>query len=110
MDLKLTDRLALVSGSTAGIGYAIAEVLSREGARVIVNGRTQKGVDDAIASIRRSTGRAPLGFAGDLAQADAAEALVRAHPGIEIWSTTSGSSSRRTSATYRTTTGAAFST
>jgi NAD(P)-dependent dehydrogenase (short-subunit alcohol dehydrogenase family) len=41
MDLHLKDRLALVSGSTAGIGYAIAAALAREGAQVIVNGRTQ---------------------------------------------------------------------
>ncbi|PYR82598.1 MAG: oxidoreductase, partial [Acidobacteria bacterium] len=40
MDLGLTGKVALVSGSTAGIGYAIAEQLVREGARVIVNGRT----------------------------------------------------------------------
>ena len=52
MDLQLTDRLALVSGSTAGIGFAIAEALAREGARVIVNGRKQEAVDAAIASIK----------------------------------------------------------
>ncbi len=84
MDLQLNDKLALVSGSTAGIGYAIATALAREGARVIVNGRTQAAVDGAIASIRATTGSTPLGFAGDLATTDAAEALVRAHPGIEI--------------------------
>ena len=42
VDLKLTGKLALVSGSTAGIGYAIAESLAREGTRVIVNGRSCK--------------------------------------------------------------------
>lgn len=84
MDLQLNDKLALVSGSTAGIGYAIATALAREGARVIVNGRTQTAVDGAIASIQATTGSKPLGFAGDLATTDAAEALVRAHPGIEI--------------------------
>ncbi|HTU66595.1 MAG TPA: SDR family oxidoreductase [Steroidobacteraceae bacterium] len=84
MNLKLDDKLALVSGSTAGIGYAIAETLAAEGARVIVNGRTQKGVDEAVASIRKSTGRTALGFAGDLSTAESADALVKAHPGIEI--------------------------
>ncbi|MFT3805460.1 SDR family NAD(P)-dependent oxidoreductase [Arenimonas sp.] len=84
MDMQLDGRLALVSGSTAGIGYAIAEGLAREGARVIVNGRTQGAVDKAIADIRATTGREALGFAGDLGKADVAQALTRAHPGIEI--------------------------
>jgi NAD(P)-dependent dehydrogenase (short-subunit alcohol dehydrogenase family) len=84
MDLQLTDRLALVSGSTAGIGHAIAQALAAEGARVIVNGRTQAAVDAAIAAILDHTGRQALGFAGDLSRADVAEALVRQHPGIEI--------------------------
>ena len=84
MDLKLANKLALVSGSTAGIGYAIAETLAAEGARVIVNGRTQDGVDSALASIRKATGKDAIGFAGDLSQASAAEALVKRHPGIEI--------------------------
>jgi NAD(P)-dependent dehydrogenase (short-subunit alcohol dehydrogenase family) len=84
MDMQLSNRLALVSGSTAGIGYAIAEALSREGARVIVNGRTQAAVDAACASIGKSVGNTPIGFAGDLSVAAVAEDLVRRHPGIEI--------------------------
>jgi NAD(P)-dependent dehydrogenase (short-subunit alcohol dehydrogenase family) len=84
MDLKLSGRLALVSGSTAGIGFAIAEALSREGARVIVNGRTQPAVDKAIAAIKGATGTDVLGFAGDLSTAAAAEGLARQYPGIEI--------------------------
>lgn len=84
MDMQLTDKLALVSGSTAGIGFAIAESLAREGARVIVNGRSQASVDAAISAIKTSTGNAALGFAGDLSTPEAAEALVARHPGIEI--------------------------
>ncbi|MGB0133786.1 SDR family NAD(P)-dependent oxidoreductase [Dokdonella sp.] len=84
MDLQLTNKLALVSGSTAGIGFAIAEALVREGARVIVNGRSQASVDKALASIKQSTGKEALGFAGDLSTAQAAEELVGKHPGIEI--------------------------
>ncbi|MFT7775583.1 SDR family NAD(P)-dependent oxidoreductase [Roseateles sp.] len=84
MDLQLKNRLALVSGSTAGIGHAIAQSLAAEGARVIVNGRRQAAVDEAVASIEAATGNRPLGFAGDLSQPDVAEALVRQHPGIEI--------------------------
>jgi NAD(P)-dependent dehydrogenase (short-subunit alcohol dehydrogenase family) len=84
MDLKLGGKLALVSGSTAGIGYAIAEALAIEGARVIINGRQQASVDAAIASLRKVSKSDVAGFAGDLADAATAEALVRAHPGIEI--------------------------
>ena len=84
MNLGLTGRLALVSGSTAGIGHAIATALAAEGARVIVNGRTQPAVDAAIARIQPAAGDAVFGFAGDLSTAAAAEALVAAHPGIEI--------------------------
>jgi NAD(P)-dependent dehydrogenase (short-subunit alcohol dehydrogenase family) len=84
MDLQLSKKLALVTGSTAGIGYAIAETLAAEGARVIVNGRSQSGVDAALASIRKATNKDAIGFAGDLSKATAAETLVAAHPGIEI--------------------------
>lgn len=84
MDLQLKDRLALVSGSTAGIGHAIAMALAREGARVIVNGRTQAAVTAAVTAVESGTGTAALGFAGDLATAEAAEELVRQHPDIQI--------------------------
>ena len=84
MDLELAGKLALVSGSTAGIGYAIAETLCREGARVIVNGRSRSGVDAALAAIRKATNKDAIGFAGDLSDAGVAEALVREHPGIQI--------------------------
>jgi NAD(P)-dependent dehydrogenase (short-subunit alcohol dehydrogenase family) len=84
MDLKLNGRLVLVSGSTAGIGHAIATALAAEGARVIVNGRSQAAVDDAAARITPADGGEVLGFAGDLSDGRIAEALVTRHPGIEI--------------------------
>jgi NAD(P)-dependent dehydrogenase (short-subunit alcohol dehydrogenase family) len=56
MDLGLKNKLAFVSGSTAGIGFAIANALAGEGTRVVVNGRTQPAVDAAIAEIRSRTG------------------------------------------------------
>lgn len=80
MDLQLNDRLAVVSGSTAGIGFAIAETLAREGARVIVNGRTQAAVTEAAAKI----GHGAVGFAGDLADAAKAAELVRKYPDVDI--------------------------
>ena len=84
MDLKLEGKLALVSGSTAGIGYAIARTLAQEGAHVVVNGRTQAAVDEAIERMRSDTGGTVEGYAGDLSRAAVAEELVRRHPGIEI--------------------------
>ncbi len=84
MDMQLKNRLALVSGSTAGIGLAIAEGLSAEGARVIVNGRKQDSVNEAVRAIQARTGTEVLGFAGDLSKAEAAEALIAAHPNVEI--------------------------
>jgi NAD(P)-dependent dehydrogenase (short-subunit alcohol dehydrogenase family) len=84
MDMQLKAKLALVSGSTAGIGRAIATTLAREGARVIVNGRTQAAVDKVVAEIEAETAGDVIGFAGDLATSAAAEALARRHPGVEI--------------------------
>jgi NAD(P)-dependent dehydrogenase (short-subunit alcohol dehydrogenase family) len=84
MDLKLTNKLALVSGSTAGIGNAIARALTAEGARVIVNGRKDDATAAAAAAIAKDTGTATIAFAGDLSVAANAERLVREHPGIEI--------------------------
>ncbi len=84
MDLHLTGKLAFVSGSTAGIGYAIAKTLAEEGARVVVNGRTEEAVRDAVAQIAADTGAEVSGFAGDMSSAAVAEALVNAHPGIEV--------------------------
>jgi NAD(P)-dependent dehydrogenase (short-subunit alcohol dehydrogenase family) len=84
MDLDLTGKLALVSGSTAGIGLAIATALAQEGARVIVNGRSQPSVDEVVARLRSETGSDVLGFAGDLGAAASAEEVARRHPGVEI--------------------------
>lgn len=84
MDLQLRDKLALVTGSTAGIGHAAAKLLAAEGARVIVNGRAQAAVDATIAEFEKAGLRGALGFAGDLSKAEVAEDLVRRHGDIEI--------------------------
>jgi NAD(P)-dependent dehydrogenase (short-subunit alcohol dehydrogenase family) len=83
MDLHLTNKLALVTGSTAGIGYAIAEALAREGARVIVNGRSQAAVADAVARLN-AVGTEVSGFAGDLSTAAAAERVAQQYPEVDI--------------------------
>ena len=85
MNLQLTDKTALVSGSTKGIGFAIAIGLAREGARVIVNGRTEKAVEDARQQIARAVQGAKIeGFAGDLATAAATDTLLQRFPAVDI--------------------------
>jgi NAD(P)-dependent dehydrogenase (short-subunit alcohol dehydrogenase family) len=84
MDLQLKGKIALVSGSTAGIGHAIATSLAREGARVIVNGRTPKAVDAAVVAMKSAAGGDVMGFAGDLSSASVAEKLVQQHPQVDI--------------------------
>jgi NAD(P)-dependent dehydrogenase (short-subunit alcohol dehydrogenase family) len=85
MDLQLTNKLALVSGSSKGIGLAIATGLAREGARVIINGRAEKSVADAVANIRQAVPAAKLeSFPGDLCHAGTAEKLAKQFPGVEI--------------------------
>ena len=84
MDLQLAGKQALVTGSTSGIGYAIAAALLREGADVIVNGRSQATVDAAIASLAQATGRAPKGFAADMSTPEGTNAIHAAFPDVDI--------------------------
>jgi NAD(P)-dependent dehydrogenase (short-subunit alcohol dehydrogenase family) len=84
MDLQLKEKIALVTGSTAGIGNAIAASLAREGASVIVSGRTEAAVDAAVARLRADTHGEVTGFAGDLSDATVAEALFARHPRVDI--------------------------
>ena len=86
MNLKLTDKTALISGSTKGIGFAIASQLAAEGARVIVNGRSDKAVAAALEQIRHATPEAKVeGFAGDLSTAEATGTLLRRFPAVDVY-------------------------
>jgi NAD(P)-dependent dehydrogenase (short-subunit alcohol dehydrogenase family) len=85
MDLQLNGKLALVSGSTKGIGLAIATGLAREGAKVIINGRTDKSVTEALGKIRQKVPKASIeSFAGDLSDAATVEKLAKQFPDVEI--------------------------
>jgi NAD(P)-dependent dehydrogenase (short-subunit alcohol dehydrogenase family) len=85
MDLQLKDKLAFVSGSTAGIGLAIAKALAAEGARIVVNGRTEARVTQAVDEIRKSHSAARiLPFAGDLSEPSVAEAALRHFERVDI--------------------------
>ncbi|MCY4086974.1 MAG: SDR family oxidoreductase [Actinomycetia bacterium] len=71
MDLQLTDKVCVVTGSSAGIGLETARLLAAEGARVVVNGRNQ----DAVAASAQEVGAA-LGVAADMADPDAPATLI----------------------------------
>jgi NAD(P)-dependent dehydrogenase (short-subunit alcohol dehydrogenase family) len=85
MDLGLAGRRALVTGSTAGIGYAIARGLAAEGARVAITGRTQGSVDGALARLRKDLPKAEAeGVAADCATAAGAETVFARVADVDI--------------------------
>jgi NAD(P)-dependent dehydrogenase (short-subunit alcohol dehydrogenase family) len=85
MNLGLRGKLAVVSGSTAGIGFAIAAVLAQEGARVVINGRTEARVTTAVEKIRqRMKGAELIGVAADLGTAAGVNAFVKQIPEADI--------------------------
>jgi NAD(P)-dependent dehydrogenase (short-subunit alcohol dehydrogenase family) len=85
MDLQLTNKKALVTGSTAGIGFAIASLLAEEGASVVVSGRSQRRVDDAVQRIRAQRKNAQVtGVAADLGTRQGVDLLTREVPEVDI--------------------------
>jgi NAD(P)-dependent dehydrogenase (short-subunit alcohol dehydrogenase family) len=85
MDLQLEGKRALVTGSTAGIGFAIAKDLAKEGASVIVNGRSTKRVDEALTALNKAGVSGNLeGRAADLGTADGTRATIDRFPEVDI--------------------------
>jgi len=85
MDLGIKGRVAVVSGSTAGIGLAIAATLAGEGAQVVVNGRTEERVERALHTIRATHPRALLqGVAADLGTAEGVAGFISQVPSADI--------------------------
>jgi NAD(P)-dependent dehydrogenase (short-subunit alcohol dehydrogenase family) len=85
MKIDLTGKTALVTGSTSGIGHAIARGLASAGATVAVNGRTQAKVDAAVAAIAKlAPGARVRGVAADVSTAAGCNALVAALPEVDI--------------------------
>jgi NAD(P)-dependent dehydrogenase (short-subunit alcohol dehydrogenase family) len=85
MNLQLNNKTALVTGSTAGIGYATAKQLLQEGANVIINGRTKDRVDAAISSLQKEkiTGKVS-GIAADFSKVGEVNALIAEIPAVDI--------------------------
>ncbi|MDA2891401.1 SDR family NAD(P)-dependent oxidoreductase [Mycolicibacterium sp. BiH015] len=80
MNIDLTGKTALVTGSTQGIGLAIAQGLASSGARVVVNGRSRDRVEEAVAKIDGDA----VGVAADVASADGAETLFGELPHVDV--------------------------
>ncbi|WP_213302322.1 SDR family NAD(P)-dependent oxidoreductase [Paraburkholderia sacchari] len=85
MKIDLSGKLALITGSAAGIGLATAKGLAEAGAGVIVSSRHEANVRDAEAAVRKAVPGAQVqGFVGDLSNDAGCEALVKAHPRVDI--------------------------
>lgn len=94
MDLHLKDKIALVTGASRGLGAAVAETLSAEGVRVMLNSRNADKLQAAAARIQSQTGNSVASFAGDITQADSPQKLVEAtigqFGGLDILITNAG--------------------
>lgn len=85
MDLHLTNKLALITGSTKGIGKAIATEMAREGTNVIINGRKQPEVDAVVAELKQQFPTTkPQGIAADLATEADRDKLFASFPQVDI--------------------------
>jgi NAD(P)-dependent dehydrogenase (short-subunit alcohol dehydrogenase family) len=85
MNLQLIGKVALISGSTKGIGFSIASQLAMEGAHIIVNGRSDNAVVAALERIQKAVPEAIVeGFAGDLSTTTATEDLLTRFPSVDI--------------------------
>jgi len=85
MDLQLTQKRALITGSTSGIGFATAVTLAQEGANVVINGRTETRVDQACERLRTVVPHAQVrGIASDLSTAAGVKVLLDACPEVDI--------------------------
>jgi NAD(P)-dependent dehydrogenase (short-subunit alcohol dehydrogenase family) len=85
VDIKLKGKTALITGSTAGIGLAIAKTLADEGAYVYLNGRTQARVDAGVLSLRSNNRSAEVeGIVADFSSADGAERVISRLPQVDV--------------------------
>ena len=85
MRIDLSGKKAIISGSTAGIGFGIAEGLAEAGAEVVLTGRTRERVDQAVARLQQAVPDAAIaGVAADLGSVEGCEALTGAHPNTDI--------------------------
>ena len=85
MQIDLSGKHAIITGSTAGIGFAIAQGLAKAGADVVITGRTQARVDGAITALKKDTPNAKVeGVAADLGTAEGCQTLIKQQPSTDI--------------------------
>ena len=85
MDLQLKNKTAFITGSTAGIGYAIAQGLAREGAQVILNGRTEKSLKSAVEALKKEFPDSQIsGFSADFGDPEQVDKLIQKLPDLDI--------------------------
>jgi NAD(P)-dependent dehydrogenase (short-subunit alcohol dehydrogenase family) len=85
MDLQLKDKLAFISGSTSGIGFAIAGRLLEEGARVVINGRTKESVNKSVSELKAlADGSKVSGIAADFSRVEDVNNLLKELPEVDI--------------------------
>ena len=85
MQIDLSGKHAIITGSTAGIGFAIAQGLAKAGADVVITGRTQARVDGAISALKKDTPNAKVeGVAADLGTAEGCQTLIKQQPSADI--------------------------
>ncbi len=85
MDYQITNKTALITGSTSGIGFAIARLLVKEGAQVILNGRSEQGVSEAISRMKKENPSARIsGIAADFNDKDSVSALLAKIDSVDI--------------------------
>jgi len=94
MDLHLKDKIALVTGSSKGLGYATALQLAKEGCKVAINGRDEASIKSAAEKIQKETGSQVIGLAGDASLSDVPAKLIQqtveAFDGLDILITNTG--------------------
>ena len=103
MDLQLSDKRALVTGSTSGIGAEIARMLAQEGVKVVVHGRDRGRAQGVVADIEAKDGQAAVAL-GDVMTADGVEAVIKATEqafgGVDILVNNAGGSNSATSSGF----------
>jgi|SRR5665647_169840 len=85
MDLEIKDKIVFISGSTAGIGFAIAKRFLQEGAQVVINGRTEKSVHKAVNELKSLVGNSKVsGIFADFSKVDEINKLISELPEVDI--------------------------